>query len=151
MKTKNNNITIKNKKATFDYFILDDYIAGIELFGTEIKSIRLGKASISDSYCSFINNELYLINSYISEYEFGNIRNHETKRNRKLLLRKDELRKLKIKVTEKGLTIVPLSFFINDKGLCKVKIGVAKGKKEYDKRETIKDRDIKRDLEREKF
>jgi SsrA-binding protein len=144
---KKSNILIKNKKAYFEYFIIDEYVSGIQLLGTEIKSIRNGKVSISESYCSFINNELFLINSFINEYEFGNLRNHDAKRNRKLLLTKRELRKLKVSISEKGLTIIPLSMFINDKGLCKVKIGLAKGKKEHDKRDSIKDRDIKRELQ----
>ena len=137
---------IKNKKASFEYTILDEIVAGIMLCGTEIKSIRDGKASLVDSYCSFTGNELYLINSHIEEYEFGNINNHDPKRPRKLLLNKRELRKLKRKITEKGLTIIPLNMFINDKGLCKLTICVAKGKKLFDKKIAIKEREIKRNL-----
>lgn len=139
---------IKNKKATHEYFILEQFVAGIVLVGTEIKSIREGDVSLIDSYCSFINNELYLVNSHISEYEYGNINNHEPKRNRKLLLTKRELRKLNKKVKEKGLTIIPLNMFINDSGFCKVTVCIAKGKKLYDKRESLKDKDLKKKLQK---
>jgi len=139
---------IRNKKATYEYSILDEYIAGIVLMGTEIKSIKEGKASLIDSYCAFTGNELYLLNSHVDEYEFGNRFNHEPKRPRKLLLTKQELKKIKRKITEKGLTIIPLNMFINDKGFCKLTICIAKGKKLFDKRESIKNRDIKRDSER---
>lgn len=136
---------IKNKKASYEYYLLDEYVAGIVLEGTEIKSIRKGKVSINNSYCMFKNNELFLIDSHISEYEFGNINNHEPKRDRKLLLTKRELKKIKKKITEKGLTIIPLNMFINKKGYCKVTIYVAKGKKLYNKRESIKEKDLKRE------
>jgi SsrA-binding protein len=139
---------IKNKKSTYEYFLLDDYVAGIKLVGTEIKSIRDGKASLVDSFCSFIGEELFLNNSHIAEYKFGNQFNHEPKRPRKLLLTKKELKKIKRKITEKGLTIIPVNMFINKQGFCKVTISIAKGKKLYDKRSSIKDRDVKRDLER---
>lgn len=139
---------IRNKKASYEYSILDEYISGICLTGTEIKSIKEGKASLVDSYCTFTGNELFLLNSHVDEYEFGNRFNHEPKRPRKLLLTKRELRKIKRKTTEKGLTIIPLNMFINDKGLCKLTICVAKGKKLYDKKIAIKERDIKRELER---
>lgn len=139
---------IKNKKATYEYTLLDEYIAGICLKGTEIKSIRKGKVSLSDSYCSFINEELFLINSHISIYEFGNIYNHDEKRNRKLLLKKQELKKIKRKVNEKGFTIVPKNMFINEKGKCKLTICIAKGKKIHDKKESIKAKDLKREMER---
>lgn len=139
---------IKNKKAYYEYFLLDDYVAGIQLFGTEIKSIREGKASLVDSFCSFSGDELFLNNSHISEYKFGNQFNHEPKRPRKLLLTKKELKKIKRKIAEKGLTIIPVNMFINKHGFCKVTISIAKGKKLYDKRETLKAKDIKRDLER---
>lgn len=141
---------INNKKATYEYTLLDEYISGIVLVGTEIKSIRKGKVSLVDSYCSFINNELYLINSHISEYDFGNIFNHEEKRNRKLLLKKQELKKIRRKVNEKGFTIIPKNMFINDKGKCKLTICIAKGKKTYDKKESIKEKDLKREMERYK-
>jgi SsrA-binding protein len=139
---------IKNKKATYEYFLLDDYVAGIQLVGTEIKSIREGKASLVDSFCSFSGEELFLNNSHISEYKYGNQFNHEPKRPRKLLLTKKELKKIKRKITEKGLTIIPVNMFINKQGFCKVTISIAKGKKLYDKRESLKAKDIKRDLER---
>ena len=140
---------IKNKKANYEYTLIDEYKAGICLMGSEIKSIRSGKASISESFCSFIGDELYLINSYIDEYKFSNQFNHETKRQRKLLLTKHELKKIKAKISEKGLTIVPLNMFINQRGICKLTIFVAKGKKDYNKKESIKEKDIRRDTDRE--
>ncbi|SDQ69805.1 SsrA-binding protein SmpB [Flagellimonas zhangzhouensis] len=143
------NINIKNKRARFDYEILDTYTAGIVLGGTEIKSIRLGKANISQSFCEFNDKgELFAINMQIDEYSHGSYYNHKPKAERKLLLNKRELKKLLKEVTTSGLTIVPLNLFINDRGLAKVNIGLAKGKKLYDKRETIKDRDNKRNLSR---
>jgi len=143
------NINIKNKRARFDYEILDRFTAGIVLGGTEIKSIRLGKASISQSFCEFNEKgELFVINMQVDEYSHGGHYNHKPKAERKLLLNKGELRKLRKEVTTAGLTIIPLNLFINDRGLAKVNIGLAKGKKLYDKRETIKDRDNKRDLSR---
>jgi len=137
---------IKNKKATYEYSLLEEFVAGICLVGTEIKSIRKGKVSLVDSYCSFVGNELFLINSHIAEYEFGNIHNHDPKRDRKLLLTKQELKKIQKKVKEKGLTVIPVNMFINKKGLCKVTISIAKGKKLYDHREDIKQKDLKRDI-----
>lgn len=125
---------IKNRKASFQYHILDTYVAGIVLTGTEIKSIRLGKVSFTDSYCFFIDGELWLKNLYISIYENGTYHNHEPKRDRKLLLTKKEIKKLSSKLSVNGLTIIPLKLFINDKGLAKVEIALAKGKKEFDKR-----------------
>jgi len=136
---------IKNKKATYEYHLLENFISGIVLFGTEIKSIREGKVSLAESYCSFTGNELFLRNSHIAEYKFGNINNHEPKRDRKLLLTKRELKKIKKKVTEKGLTIIPVNMFINKQGFCKLTISIAKGKKLYDKRQDIKKKDLKRD------
>lgn len=141
-------IIIKNKKASFLYFLLDEYSAGIVLLGTEIKSIREGKANLTDSYCAFIGDELFLLNAHIAEYAYGNRFNHQAKRPRKLLLNKRELKKIKSKITEKGLTIVPTQLYINEKGLCKVDIAIAKGKKVYDKRESIKEKDSKLDLKR---
>jgi len=144
-----NNINIKNKRARFDYEILDTYTAGIVLGGTEIKSIRLGKASISQSFCEFNDKgELFVINMQVDEYSHGGHYNHKPKAERKLLLNKRELKKLQKEVVTSGNTIIPLNLFINDRGLAKVKIGLAKGKKLYDKRETIKDRDNKRNLSR---
>ncbi len=143
------NINIKNKRAKFDYEILDTYIAGIVLSGTEIKSLRLGKASISESFCEFNEKgELFVVNMQIDEYSHGTHYNHNPKAERKLLLNRGELRKLGKEVKNSGLTIVPLTMFITDRGLAKVNIALAKGKKLYDKRETIKDRDNKKSLDR---
>lgn len=143
------NINIQNKKARFQYEILDKYTAGIVLTGTEIKSIRSSKASIAESFCEFNENgELFVVNMTIQEYAFGNYYNHKPKATRKLLLNKRELKKLNKEVQNTGLTIIPLRLFINDKGYAKLEIALAKGKKLYDKRETIKDRDNKRDLDR---
>ena len=145
----NKSINIINKKAKFEYQLLDQYKAGIVLTGTEIKSIRLSKASISESFCEFNdNNELFIINMFIDEYEFGNHHNHKTKSQRKLLLNKKELRKLNKDVKNTGLTIVPLKVFINEKGFAKVLISLAKGKKTFDKRQVIKDRESKIQLDR---
>jgi SsrA-binding protein len=143
-------ITIKNKKAYFEYFLLEEFEAGIVLTGTEIKSIREGKASFVDSFCAFSNGELFVKNLHISEYTLGTHYNHDPKRDRKLLLNRRELKKLEIKTREKGLTIIPFLLFINEKGLAKLKIALAKGKHSYDKRETLKNKDIKREIERNK-
>ncbi|GAA3589673.1 SsrA-binding protein SmpB [Flavivirga amylovorans] len=143
------NINIQNKKARFLYEILDKYTAGIVLTGTEIKSIRSSRASIAESFCEFNEQgELFVINMTIEEYAFGNYYNHRPKAERKLLLNKKELKKLLKEVQNTGLTIIPLRLFINEKGYAKMDIALAKGKKLYDKRETIKDRDNKRDLDR---
>lgn len=142
-------IHIKNKKARFEYELLEEYTAGIVLTGTEIKSIRNSKASIAESFCEFNERgELFTVNMHIEEYAFGTRYNHRPKAQRKLLLNKKELKKLQREVQNTGLTIVPLHLFITDKGFAKLRIALAKGKKLYDKRETIKDRDNKRDLER---
>ena len=142
------NVNIQNKRAKFEFEFLEKYTAGIVLAGTEIKSIRLGKASIADSFCEFQNGELFMINSHIEEYSFGTHYNHKAKSERKLLLNKKELKSLLKSVQNKGLTIVPLRLFTNEKGLAKVEIALARGKKLYDKRETIKDRDNKINLDR---
>jgi SsrA-binding protein len=143
------NINIQNKKARFLYEILDTYTAGIVLTGTEIKSIRTSKASIAESFCEFNEQgELFVINMTIEEYAYGTYYNHRPKAERKLLLNKKELKKLQKEVQNTGLTIIPLKLFINDKGYAKLNIALAKGKKLYDKRETIKDRDNKRNLDR---
>ena len=140
----NKAVNILNKKAKFEYQLLDQYNAGIVLTGTEIKSIRLNKASISESFCEFNDNqELFIVNMFIDEYEFGNHYNHKTKSQRKLLLNKKELKKLNKDVKNSGLTIVPLKVFINEKGFAKILISLAKGKKTYDKRQVIKDRENK--------
>ncbi len=142
-------INIRNKKARFEYEILDRYTAGIVLTGTEIKSIRQSKASIAESFCEFnAQGELFVINMSIEEYSHGTYYNHRPKAERKLLLNKRELKKLEREVKNTGLTIVPLRLFINEKGYAKLDIALAKGKKLYDKRDTIKDRDNKRDLDR---
>ncbi|TQD39374.1 SsrA-binding protein SmpB [Haloflavibacter putidus] len=143
-----NKINIKNRKARFNYEILDKYTAGIKLAGTEIKSIRQGKAGIAESFCEFHRGELYVINMHVEEYSHATHFNHNPKTERKLLLNKKELRKLEKQVTQSGLTIIPLRLFINDRGLAKLVIGLAKGKKVHDKRETIKDRESKRRLDR---
>ena len=143
------NINIQNKKARFEYEILDKYVAGIVLTGTEIKSIRQSKARITESFCEFNEQgELFIINMYIQEYLFGHHFNHNPKSERKLLLNKRELKSLKRDVDAKGNTIVPLRLFLNDKGLAKLEIALAKGKKTHDKREVLKSRDNKRDLAR---
>ncbi len=140
---------ILNKKAKFDYEILETYSAGIVLTGTEIKSIRLGKANITESFCEFNeDNELFAINTSIEEYAFGNQFNHKARSERKLLLHRRELKSLARSVDTKGLTIVPLRLFTNEKGLAKLEIGLCRGKKTYDKRESLKDQDTKRDLDR---
>ncbi|MBP6039465.1 MAG: SsrA-binding protein SmpB [Flavobacterium sp.] len=141
-------INILNKRAKFDYEILDKYSAGIVLSGTEIKSIRLGKASITESFCEFHEGELFVINSNIEEYLYGTHYNHKTKSERKLLLNKKELKKLNKDSENKGLTIVPLRLFTNEKGLAKLEIALCRGKKNYDKRESLKEQDTKRDLDR---
>ncbi len=143
-----NKINIRNKKATFNYTLVEKYIAGIKLTGTEIKSIRLGKASLVDAYCIFYNNELFIRGLTISEYAFGTHYNHDPNQDRKLLLTKRELKKLERKSTDKGFTIVATKLFINENGWAKVEIALAKGKQEFDKRETIKQKDLKRDMER---
>ena len=143
------NINIQNKKARFQYEILDKYTAGIVLTGTEIKSIRSGKASIAESFCEFNEKgELFVVNMTIEEYLYGTYYNHKPKATRKLLLNKKELKKLNKEVQNTGLTIIPLRLFINEKGYAKLVVALAKGKKLYDKRETIKDRDNKRNLDR---
>ncbi len=148
MKKSTNTINIKNRKARFEFEILDKFIAGIKLSGTEIKAIRLGKASIAESFCEFQNNELFVINMTVEEYSHASHFNHDPKSARKLLMKRRELNKLEKEVKNSGLTIVPLRLFINDRGLAKLQIALAKGKKLYDKRETIKDRDSKRRLDR---
>ncbi len=142
-------VNIKNKRARFEYEIIDTYEAGIVLAGTEIKSIRLSKANISNSFCEFNeNSELFVVNMQVDEYSHGNHYNHQPKAVRKLLLQKRELKKLHKEVAQKGIAIIPLRLYLNDKGLAKLQIALAKGKKLYDKRETIKDRDNKRALDR---
>lgn len=142
-------INIKNKRARFEYELLDTYTAGLVLSGTEIKSIREGKAAITESFCEFNDRgELFIINMQVDEYSHGSHYNHQPKASRKLLLNKGELKKLEKEVKNTGLTIVPLNLFLNDRGLAKINISLAKGKKLHDKRDSIKDRDNKRDLDR---
>ncbi|MCG9792904.1 SsrA-binding protein SmpB [Flavobacterium algicola] len=141
-------VNILNKRARFDYEIIEKYSAGIVLAGTEIKSIRLGKANITESFCEFSGTELFAINTYIEEYTFGNQFNHKARSERKLLLKKRELKTLARAVQSKGLTVVPLKLYTNDKGLAKLEIGLCRGKKTYDKRESLKEQDTKRDLDR---
>ncbi|WP_367914070.1 SsrA-binding protein SmpB [Leadbetterella sp. DM7] len=141
-------INIKNKKASFEYYFLEEYSAGMVLTGTEIKSVREGKVSMADAYCFFNKGELYVKNLNISRYENGTYYNHDPLRERKLLLTRRELRKLENKLTDKGLTIIPTRLFINDAGLAKMDIALAKGKKLYDKRDSIKEKDMKREQDR---
>lgn len=143
-----NIINIKNKKASHEYFLIEYFSAGIVLTGTEIKSIRMGKASLVDSYCILYKNEIYVKNMHIAEYFFGSYNKHEPKRDRKLLLTKREIKKISNSIKEKGLTIVPVRLYINGKGLAKIDISIAKGKKLYDKRESLKLKDTKREIER---
>lgn len=143
-----NDINIKNKKAWHDYEILDKFVAGIQLTGTEIKSIRAGKASLVDAYCFFNKGELFVKGMHISEYDFGNIYNHFPKRDRKLLLKGRELKKLEKNIKEKGLTIVALRIFIAESSYAKLEIALARGKKEFDKREDLKKKDSRREMDR---
>ena len=142
------NINIKNKRASFDYELLDTFVAGIVLTGTEIKSIRLGKASLVDTYCIMNRRELWVKNMNVSEYFYGTYNNHESRRERKLLLTKKELQKIERLSKDTGFTIIPTKLFINEKGLAKLVVAIAKGKKSYDKRQTLKEKDDKREMDR---
>ena len=148
MDKRTTNVNIKNRRASFDYLVIDTYTAGIVLTGTEIKSIRQSKASLVDTYCIFIGNELWVKNMHIAEYFYGSYNNHAARRDRKLLLERKELRKLQQAAKNQGFTIVPMRLFINEKGLAKLVIALARGKHEYDKRESIKERDDKREMDR---
>jgi SsrA-binding protein len=139
---------IKNRSAYFEFFIDDKYIAGVMLTGTEVKSLRSGKASFNDSYCLFSDGELWIKSFHIAEYTFGTVNNHNPVQDRKLLLHKKELKKIQTKIKEKGYTLVPLRLFFNEKNFAKIEIGLAKGKKLHDKRETIKQRDTDREIKR---
>ena len=141
-------VNIRNKKASHEYQFMEKYIAGIVLKGTEVKSIRMGKVNLQDAYCAFFREELYVKAMHIAPYVMGTHNNHESKRDRKLLLNKRELKKIKTKSFEKSLTIIPIRIFMNDRGLTKLEIALAKGKKLYDKREDIKAKDMKRELAR---
>jgi len=142
------NINIKNKRASFDYEFIERYTAGTVLLGTEIKSIRMSKVSMNDAYCYFVGGELLIKNLNISEYDFGTCNNHVALRERKLLLTKKELRKLERKIKETGLTIVPIRLFLNEKGLAKLDIALARGKATYDKRNSLKEKDARREMDR---
>lgn len=148
MAHRTSDIRIKNRKVTFEYELIERFVAGIKLVGTEIKSIRGGRVNMTESYCQFMNGELYVKNLHISEYEMGTHNNHEARRDRKLLLNRKELLKLEKKVKESGLTIVCVKMFINDRGLAKLEIALGRGKKTYDKRESLKLKDAKRDMDR---
>jgi SsrA-binding protein len=146
MKRSTGDIMIRNRKASHDYEFLEKFIAGIQLTGTEIKSVRLGKAALTDSYCVFRNGELFIKGMHIAEYYWGNLNNHDPLRERKLLLTSRELKRIERKVKETGLTVIVIRIFISGKGLAKAEIAVSKGKKEYDKRQTLKRRDAEREL-----
>lgn len=141
-------INIKNKRASFDYEFIETFTAGIVLTGTEIKSIRMGKASLVDTYCFLSRGEIWVKNMHITEYFYGSYNNHTVRRDRKLLLNKKEIKKLERGTKETGFTIVPVRMFINEKGLAKVVIALAKGKKQYDKRESLKEKDDRRDMDK---
>jgi SsrA-binding protein len=142
------NINIKNKRASFEYEFIETYTAGIVLTGTEIKSVRLGKAGLADTFCMFEKNELWVRNMYIAEYFYGSYNNHAARRDRKLLLNKKELKKIQRLVKETGYTIVPTRVFLNERGLAKVNIAVARGKKQYDKRQSLREKDDRRAMDR---
>ncbi len=146
-----NDVNIKNRKASFEYAFIDKYIAGIVLKGTEIKSIKEGKASLQEAYCYIHNEEIYIKGMHISVFSEGTYNNHDPLRERKLLLSKAEIRKINAKFTEKGLAIVPLRLFVNGRGLAKLEIALAKGKKIHDKRDSIKEKDLRREMERSKY
>ena len=149
---KNTNvIEIKNKKAAYQYFLIDEYTAGMVLTGTEIKSLRDGRANITDAYCVFIGNELFVRQMHISEYRFGTWLNHAAKRDRKLLLTRKELRKLQNKTKEKGFTIIPVLLFIDERGYAKLKISLAKGKKLHDKRDSLKEKEMDRRMKKGEY
>ena len=139
---------IVNRKAKFEYHFLQSFNAGMMLTGTEVKSLRKGEANLSDAYCFFKDGELFVKNMFIAEYTHGNLNNHETRRERKLLLKKTELKKLEKRVSEKGLTVVPYKIFFSERGLAKLEVYLAQGKKEFDKRDSIKQKDMARDLDR---
>jgi SsrA-binding protein len=149
MASRKANIVIKNKRASFDYELIETFTAGIVLVGTEIKSIRLGKASLVDTYCYFVGGELFVRGIHIAEYWWGNLNNHDPKRERKLLLNRKELNKLQRRSKEKGLSIIPTQLYIAENGYAKLNIALAKGKKSFDKRESIKEKDIRREMDRQ--
>ena len=146
-----NDINIKNRKASYEYAFIDKFVAGIVLKGTEIKSIKEGKASLQEAYCHIFNEEMYIKGMHIAEFNEGTFNNHEPVRERKLLLEKKEIQKIDSKFKEKGLSIIPLRLFVNKRGFAKIEIALAKGKKIYDKRDSIKERDVKREFDRNNF
>ncbi|MGC9150542.1 MAG: SsrA-binding protein SmpB [Microbacter sp.] len=145
---RGSSILIKNRRATFDYELLERFTAGIQLVGTEIKAIREGKAGLSDAYAIILHNEVWIKNMHIAEYAYGNIANHEVRRDRKLLLTKREIFKLIRATKETGFTIIPVKLFINDRGLAKLEIAVARGKKKYDKRQSLREKEDRRQMDR---
>ena len=147
-KSKPNIKEIINRKAKFEYNFLQSYEAGIMLKGTEVKSLRNGEGNLNDAYCMIINGEVFIKSMYIAEYAYGNVNNHETRQDRKLLLKKSEIKKIERKINEKGFTLVPYRVFFSERGYIKLEIQLAQGKKSYDKRDSIKERDNKRDLDR---
>ncbi len=149
MAKRKRNIEIRNRRASFEYEFIESFTAGIVLSGTEIKSIRAGKASLADSYCYFVNRELYVKNMHVAEYAWGSYNRHDPKRDRKLLLTRRELNRLSRAVQVKGLTIIATRLFISENGYAKLNISLAKGKREYDKRHAIKEKDLRREQERE--
>ena len=148
-KTKNKAVNIKNKRASFDFLLLDKYTAGIVLTGTEIKSIRAGKASLVDTFCFIHNGEMWVKNMYVAEYSYGSYNNHSTRRDRKLLLNKTEIRKLQAEMKTPGYSIVPTLLFIDENGRAKLDIYLCRGKKEYDKRQTLKEKEDRREINRQ--
>ncbi len=148
-KTKNKSVNIKNKRASFDFLLLDKYTAGIVLTGTEIKSIRAGKASLVDTFCFIHNGEMWVKNMYVAEYSYGSYNNHSTRRDRKLLLNKAEIRKLQAEMKTPGYSIVPTLLFIDENGRAKLDIYLCRGKKEYDKRQTLKEKEDRREMDRQ--
>ncbi len=143
------NLSIRNRRASFEYSFLDKFTAGMRLTGTEIKSIRLGKVNLDDAYCLLLNGEMFVRNLHVNEYAQGTRFNHDPKADRKLLLNKRELRKVENELKNQGLTIIPIHIFINDRGYAKMEVAIAKGKKLHDKRESIKERDVQREMDRE--
>lgn len=146
--TKTARVQIKNKRAEFDYEVLDRYTAGLVLTGTEVKSIRAGKASLVDTFCYIYNGEVWVKNMYVAEYDFGSYNNHNTRRERKLLLQKKEIRQLQEETKAPGFTLVPLKLFFDENGRVKMQLGVCRGKKEYDKRQSLREKDDRREMDR---
>lgn len=146
--TKTARVQIKNKRAEFDYEVLDRYTAGLVLTGTEVKSIRAGKASLVDTFCYIYNGEVWVKNMYVAEYDFGSYNNHNTRRERKLLLQKKEIRQLQEETKTPGFTLVPLKLFFDENGRVKMQLGLCRGKKEYDKRQSLREKDDRREMDR---